>query len=214
LPSWGHEWHCVGVNELRELRRDAHLTQQELADLLTVPVNTLRMWDSGLRRPPARVVVQARDALAARARRRQLLPLAILARELEVHVRTLQSAARTGRLETQFSVRSVFGRPMRFASREAGERFIAQHYRCFNGQEICRHRCRRCLAIMASGSRDARPTGPDPRCFGATHRCCRQSSRLSMGITEANTVAGAVATCSRTRTPPSLALGPHCGVFD
>jgi DNA-binding transcriptional regulator YiaG len=125
------------VNELRELRRDAHLTQQELADLLTVPVNTLRMWDSDLRRPPPQVVVQARGALAARARRRQLLPLAILARELGVHVRTLQSAARTGRLETQFSVRSVFGRPMRFASHEAGERFIAQHYRCFNGQEVC-----------------------------------------------------------------------------
>src|SRR5262249_42470292 len=132
-----HAWHSVRVNELRELRRDAHVTQQELADLLTVPVNTFRMWDSNLRRPPAHVVVHARDVLAARAQRRQLLPLAVLAKELGVHVRTLRSAARTGRLETQFSGRSVFGRPMRFASREAGERFIARHYRCFSGQEIC-----------------------------------------------------------------------------
>ena len=133
----GYEWHCVSVNELRELRRDAHVTQQELADLLKIPVNTFRMWDSGLRRPAAHIVAQARDALATRARRRQLLPLADLARELGVHVRTLQAAARTGRLETRFSVRSVFGRPMRFASRDAGEQFVARHYCRFSGQEIC-----------------------------------------------------------------------------
>ena len=133
----GLGWHCLSVNELRELRRDAHVTQQELADLLKIPVNTFRMWDSGLRRPSAHIVTQAQEALATRARRRQLLPLADLARELGVHVRTLQVAARTGRLQTQFSGRSVFGHPMRFASRAAGEHFIARQYRCFSGQEIC-----------------------------------------------------------------------------
>jgi DNA-binding transcriptional regulator YiaG len=84
------------VNDLRTLRRDAHVTQQELADLLKIPVNTFRMWDSGLRRPPAHLVAQAREALAARARQRQLLSLADLAKELGVHIRTLQAAARTG----------------------------------------------------------------------------------------------------------------------
>ena len=44
----GHE----GMNELRELRRDADLSQRKLAELLSVPVNTLRMWDSGLRPVP------------------------------------------------------------------------------------------------------------------------------------------------------------------
>ena len=34
-------------------------------------------------------------------------------------------------------MRSVFGRPIRFASRHAGEQFIARHYHCFSGQEIC-----------------------------------------------------------------------------
>jgi ribosome-binding protein aMBF1 (putative translation factor) len=34
-------------------------------------------------------------------------------------------------------VRSVFGRPIRFASRAAGERFLAKHYRCFSGQDVC-----------------------------------------------------------------------------
>ena len=130
-------WHCVDVNELRELRRTVDLSQRQLADLLDIPVNTLRMWDSGLRRPPAHILTRAREALAAQARRCELLPLAELARELGVHVRTLRAAARTGRLETQFTVRSVFGRPMRFASRHAGEQFIVRHYRCFSGQEIC-----------------------------------------------------------------------------
>jgi transcriptional regulator with XRE-family HTH domain len=90
-----------------------------------------------LRRPPSRIVTRTREALAAQTRRQEHLPLAELARELGVHVRTLQAAARTGRLKTQFSARSVFGRPMRFASRDAGEQFIARHYRCFAGQEIC-----------------------------------------------------------------------------
>jgi ribosome-binding protein aMBF1 (putative translation factor) len=65
------------------------------------------------------------------------LPLRELAKELGVHIRTLQAAARTGRLQTHFSVRSVFGRPIRFSTRAAGEQFIARHYRRFSGQEIC-----------------------------------------------------------------------------
>ena len=38
----------VDVNELRELRRAADLSQRQLADLLDIPFNTFRMWDSGL----------------------------------------------------------------------------------------------------------------------------------------------------------------------
>jgi len=61
----------------------------------------------------------------------------VLAQELHVRVRTLQAAARTGRLEAHFTVRSAFGRPIRFATRAAGERFIAIHYRRFAGQAAC-----------------------------------------------------------------------------
>ena len=46
-------WHRRGVTALRQLRRDAALSQRELANLLEVPVNTIRMWDSGLRIEPA-----------------------------------------------------------------------------------------------------------------------------------------------------------------
>jgi len=46
------EWHRERVNALRQLRRDAGLSQQEFAELIAAPLNTFRMWDSGLRAIP------------------------------------------------------------------------------------------------------------------------------------------------------------------
>jgi DNA-binding transcriptional regulator YiaG len=139
------------VNELRRLRRNAGLSQREFAERLDVPLNTFRMWDSGLRRPPAQIVAQAREALAAQARQRQLLPLAELAKELGVHVRTLQAAARTGRLETQFSVRSVFGRPIRRPRAPPVSGSSPGTTAAFVGRRHARRRCRLFLTIMTSG---------------------------------------------------------------
>jgi hypothetical protein len=85
--------------------------------------------------PP--VLQRASVAVARHTRRCALLALGALAKELGVHIRTLQAAARTGRLETEFGVPSVFGRPRRRASRAAGEAFLSMHYRCFSGQAIC-----------------------------------------------------------------------------
>jgi hypothetical protein len=39
------------------------VTQRDLAELLKIPVNTFRMWDGGLRRPPAQIVAQAPPVL-------------------------------------------------------------------------------------------------------------------------------------------------------
>jgi DNA-binding transcriptional regulator YiaG len=128
---------CDAMHALRELRRTAGLSQQECADLMATPLKTFRMWDSELRPVPAPMLRRAREALEHRAHQNELLPLDRLASELGVHVRTLQAAARTGRLEVQFSTRSVFGRPMRLATRAAGERFKRTHYRRFAGQSIC-----------------------------------------------------------------------------
>ena len=128
---------CSRMNELRELRRSAGLGQSELAVLLSVPLETLRTWDSGRRSIPVLALRRATAAVALHQRQKELLPLAQLATELGVHVRTLQAATRTGRLEAHFSVRSVFGRPIRFASRAAGAQFLATHYRCFSGQQVC-----------------------------------------------------------------------------
>ncbi len=63
------------MNELRELRRAADLSQRQLAQLLDIPVNTFRMWASGLRRPPTHVVARTRETLAGEARRHELLPM-------------------------------------------------------------------------------------------------------------------------------------------
>ena len=107
----------------------------------------------------------------------------------------LQAAARTGRLETQFTVRSVFGRPMRFASRHAGEQFIARHYRCFSGQEICPiplptvpddyDKRLRALRRRRDLTQDSLARG-----IGGAGKSCR----LSVGITQANAVPRSMAT--------------------
>jgi DNA-binding XRE family transcriptional regulator len=93
VTEW--EWHRLGVTELRRLRREVNATQRELAALLDVPLNTFRLWDSGLRTAPPHLAPRIREVIAARATDCALLPLAELAKELGVHVRTLQAAART-----------------------------------------------------------------------------------------------------------------------
>lgn len=128
------EWHRVhAVTELRELRCAADLSQQKFAALLGVPVNTFRMWDSGLRPVPLHMLQRATAAAAEHARSSELLSLDQLARELGIHQRTLRAAARTGRLQVTFSVRSVFGRPIRLATRAAGRAFMRTYYRHYEG---------------------------------------------------------------------------------
>ena len=132
------EWHRVlSMNELRQLRRHATLSQRAFAGLLDVPVNTFRMWDSGLRQVPAPILLRARAAVEHHAQQTELLPINQLAEEFHVHIRTLQAAVRTGRLTAHFAVQSVFGRPRRLATRAAAEQFMAMHYRRFSGQEVC-----------------------------------------------------------------------------
>ena len=127
----------AAMNELRELRRAIDLGQREFAALLSIPLKTFRPWDSGRRVVSAAVLQRARDAVIHHQRQNALLPLDQLAKELHVHIRTLQAAVRTGRLAAHFSVKSVFGRPRRLATRAAAEQFMATHYRRFSGQKIC-----------------------------------------------------------------------------
>ena len=130
LYDFAPKWHRLrSMTELRELRRAADLSQQEFAALMSVPVNTFRMWDSGLRPVPLDAVQRARLAVAEHARNTQFVSLDQLACELGVHVRTLRAAARTGRLVVQLSSRSAFGRPIRFATRSAAAAFMERYYR-------------------------------------------------------------------------------------
>ena len=125
------------MGELRDLRRAIDLKQDEFAALLAVPLETLRTWDSGRRPPLVHILQRARKVVADRPRDTELLSLDQLARELGVHQRTLRAAARTGRLDVQYSLKSVFGRPVRHATRVAGARFMETHYRLFAGQQFC-----------------------------------------------------------------------------
>lgn len=54
------------MGELRELRRTLGLLQREFANLLHVPVNTLRMWDSGVRPVPPQILHRAKEVAATK----------------------------------------------------------------------------------------------------------------------------------------------------
>ena len=118
------------------LRRQAGLTQQGFASFLEVPLNSFRMWDSGIRSVPPTILEHARTRLARDAHASALVSLPALAIELDVHVQTLQRAVRTGRLPATFSTRSAFGRPIRLATRAAAAHFIANHYQRRTAEQI------------------------------------------------------------------------------
>jgi DNA-binding transcriptional regulator YiaG len=117
------------ANELRDLRRAVGLNQEAFAALIGAPVETLRTWDSGRRSVPPAILQRARGAIVDQPRNTELLSLDQLAHELGVHERTLRAAARTGRLAVQFSSRSVFGRPIRLATRLAAAAFMTRYYK-------------------------------------------------------------------------------------
>ena len=125
------------MNDLRELRRGAGLSQREFAKLVGAARNSFRMWDSGLRPVPAPMLLRAREALNNHDHQNELLPLDRLSSELGVHVRTLQAAARTGRLDVQFlyEIRVRSAGPVGLAS--GGRAVQAHHYRRFAGQAVC-----------------------------------------------------------------------------
>lgn len=127
-------WHRERVTGLRSCRQQLGVSQADFARVLGVPVNSLRMWDSGLRPTPARILEQAQSAAEAAVRDHQPLTLPDLAEVLNIHVRTLQAAARTGRLEVQYVTRSFFGKPLRFATRAAGRAFLRTYYKRYRGR--------------------------------------------------------------------------------
>ena len=127
-------WHrATTVSELRELRRAIGVKQAAFAVLLGVPLETLRACDSGRRASPTIMLQRAKEVVAQWPRDTELLSVDRLAHELGVHPRTLRAAALTGHLAVHFSSRSAFGRPIRRATRVAGEAFMRDYYRNFAG---------------------------------------------------------------------------------
>jgi addiction module HigA family antidote len=130
LPRRVENWSLTSLQHPRQDRRPAGQTRtlflapagRESSDPTLVRVDA-----------PADLGVAHADGLT----RRESTEHVQLAREFHVHVRTLQAAVRTGRLAAHFSVKSVFGRPRRLATRAATEQFMATHYRRFSGQSAC-----------------------------------------------------------------------------
>jgi transcriptional regulator with XRE-family HTH domain len=118
---------------LRAVRTQLRLSQVEFAARLEVSVDSLRVWDSGRRPPPADILERA-DALL-RDPDEQVQPLRTLAARFDVHVRTLRAAARDGRLRATFANRAFFGRPVALATGRAVAEFLDERYgksaKCF-----------------------------------------------------------------------------------
>jgi hypothetical protein len=77
-----------------------------------------------------RVTILARaHALACHQDQREPLSLETLALILDVHVRTLRTAARDGRLKATYNTFVAFGKPVPRASLDAGDRFMRTCWR-------------------------------------------------------------------------------------
>ncbi len=94
---------------LRQCREALERSQAAFAAELGVSPETYRVWDSGRRPPPSRIIDRAR-ALVAHRNDQELLPLRVLAVLVGVHVRTLRNAARDGRLAVTYDTRTTFRR--------------------------------------------------------------------------------------------------------
>jgi DNA-binding transcriptional regulator YiaG len=113
---------------LRQCRDELRLSQAAFAARLGVALETYRTWDAGRRVTPAAIERRA-HALAGHPDEHQLLPLAVLAGMVGVHVRTLHLAARLGRLTVDYDTRTTFRRLRPRATLAAAFTFRAMHYR-------------------------------------------------------------------------------------
>lgn len=112
---------------LRGCRRALSLSQAAFAAALGVSPETYRVWDSARRQPPAQVLDRARALVVHRKDDQELLPLAVLATLVGVHVRTLRNAARDGRLAVTYDTRTTFRR-LRPRATPADARVFRQFY--------------------------------------------------------------------------------------
>ena len=90
--------------------------------MLGASPESYRTWDSGRRVPPPQVMARAR-ALATHRDDHALLPLPVLALLIGVHVKTLRSAARDGRLPVTYDTRTTFRRLRARATLAAAKMF-------------------------------------------------------------------------------------------
>ena len=86
-----------------------------------------RTWDAGRRATPLKILARAK-ALATHRDDHALLPLPVLALLIGVHVKTLRSAARDGRLPVTYDTRTTFRRLRARATPAAATQFRRSYY--------------------------------------------------------------------------------------
>ena len=120
---------CDGVEPctLRDCRIALGKSQAGFAAMLGVPPESYRTWDAGRRATPSQVMARAK-ALATHRDDHALLPLPVLALLIGVHVKTLRSAARDGRLPVTYDTRTTFRRLRARATLAAGTQFRRAYY--------------------------------------------------------------------------------------
>ncbi len=97
----------VEPRTLRECRIALDQSQSAFAGMLGVSPESYRTWDAGRRATPLKILARAR-ALATHRDEQALLPLPVLAQLIGVHVKTLRSAARDGRLLVTYDTQTTF----------------------------------------------------------------------------------------------------------
>ena len=123
---------AVEPRTLRECRIALGQSQAAFALMLGASPESYRTWDAGRRATPPKVLARAR-ALATHRNDHELLPLPVLALLIGVHVKTLRSAARDGRLPVTYDTRTTFRRLRARATPAAARSFRQSYY----GRTVC-----------------------------------------------------------------------------
>ena len=117
----------VEPRTLRECRIALGQSQAAFAAMLGVSPESYRTWDAGRWATPLKILARAR-ALATHRDDHAHLPLPVLALLIGVHVKTLRSAARDGRLPVTYDTRTTFRRLRARATLAAGTQFRRAYY--------------------------------------------------------------------------------------
>ena len=117
----------VEPRTLRECRITLGKSQVAFAAMLGASPESYRTWDAGRRATPSKLLARA-HALAVHGDDNALLPLPVLALLIGVHVKTLRSAARDGRLPVTYDTRTTFRRLRARATLAAATQFRRAYY--------------------------------------------------------------------------------------
>ena len=170
--------------------------------MLGVSPESYRTWDAGRRATPLKILARAK-ALATHRDDHALLPLPVLALLIGVHVKTLRSAARDGRLLVTYDTRTTFRR-LRARATPAAARAVSAVVLWSTGEtggpSYAIDLGQRSKRLRRADSRASSRARIEPGAIGHAGGRSAEGRRLSMGGAETHAVARVLAT--NHRTPP------------